>query len=97
MGNIFSFPFRKQSICSSSSSDNCTSTSRRTRNQSLSSFSSFESSIISDHFNEKRSSTETTDKMMQNKKSKYDYIPDNFSSLDQHLSAQVADMEGTLR
>ncbi|KAJ8540120.1 hypothetical protein K7X08_026509 [Anisodus acutangulus] len=97
MGNMFSFPFRKQSS-RSSSNDNCTSTSRRTRKQSLSSFSSFESSIISDHFSSipvrdsssdsgsvdaKRSSRETTDKMMQNKKSKYYYIPDNFSSLDQ--------------
>ncbi|XP_059318312.1 E3 ubiquitin-protein ligase RGLG4 isoform X1 [Lycium ferocissimum] len=97
MGSIFSFPFRKQS----SRNDNCTSTSsRRTRNRSLSSLSSYESSIINDNFssrtvrdspdsgsvNAKRASSNSkmeVDKMKQDKKSKYYYIPDNFSSLDQ--------------
>lgn len=91
MGNIFTSPFRRKSIPSDSSTDNSGS-SRRTR--TLSSFSSSSisehssipvrnlSSSDSGHVNAKGVSKET-EKMMQNKKSKYYYIPDNFKSLDQ--------------
>ncbi|CAN4095945.1 unnamed protein product [Withania somnifera] len=75
MGNIFSYTFRKRT----SPSDTCTS-SRRSRSRTLSSSISDNSSIP---VTTEWASVNATDRMRQNNKSKYYYIPDNFKSLDQ--------------